>query len=315
MQPGFEYFCAIVSSTLRMCTPLLYCALAAAICANAKVFNIAMEGVMMGSAFFSIVVNYYTHNAALSVLAGVAIGFALSIIVGFFIIRLKASPVVVGMALNTMMAGVTTYLLYIIFKTKGVFTDPSLVGLHKITLPSAAKWPALAAMLEGLTTIDYLAFGAVGIVYVFLYQTVAGRRLRAIGINDDAARSLGVPVERYQYLTIGFSGILCGLGGVLLSMGSVTLFIQNITSGRGYIAMAANNLGRSHPIGVLVSSLFFGCCQALGSFLQNTSLKGQITGSIPYVATVLALVAFSIQKNRSKRNKIRKALNKHGNRT
>ncbi len=303
-----DYFCAIVSSTLRMCAPLLYCSLAAAICSKAKVFNISMEGTMMAAAFFSIVANYYTHSVFLSVLAGVASGVIVSLIVGFFIVRLNASPVVVGMAVNTMMVGVTTYLMYIIFGTKGVFTDPSLVGLPKITIPFAEKLPTLAAMLSGLTAIDYLSFVMAIAVYIFLYKTVAGFHVRAIGINDAAARSLGTPVERYQYATIGFAGVLCGLAGVLLSMGSVTLFIQNITSGRGYIAMAANNLGKSHPIGVLVSSLFFGCCQALGNFLQNTSLKGQITASIPYAATIIALVIFSVEKRRAKNKKIRKAM-------
>ena len=122
-------------------------------------------------------------------------------------------------------------------------------------------------------------------------------------INKEAARSLGTPVEKYQFLTISLSGILCGLGGVLLSMGTVTLFMQNMTSGRGYIAMAANNLGKSHPIGVLLSSLFFGFSQAAGNVLQNTSLKTQITASIPYVATIVALILFSIQNKRKKKNK------------
>ncbi len=112
------------------------------------------------------------------------------------------------------------------------------------------------------------------------------RNINSVGINPEAAKSLGTPVEKYQFLTITLSGILTGLGGVLLSMSTVTLFIQDITSGRGYIALAANNLGNSHPLGVLFSSFFFGVCQAFGNALQNTSLKTQITASIPYVATI-----------------------------
>ena len=175
------------------------------------------------------------------------------------------------MATNTMMGGVTTYLLYVIFKTKGVFTDPSLVSLTKIDIPFIKDIPVLGTMISGLTIIDYLAFIIAIGMHIFLYKTVLGYRLRAIGINKEAARSLGIPVEKYQFLTISLSGLLCGLGGVLLSMGTVTLFIQNITSGRGYIAMAANNLGKSNPIGVLLSSLFFGFSQAAGNVLQNTS--------------------------------------------
>ena len=263
-----------------MMTPILLVTLAAAICTKVRIFNIAMEGTMLTGAFFSIVANYYTHNVFLSVLAGAVSGMIVSAVVGFCIIKLKASPVVVGMATNTMMGGVTTYLLYIIFKTKGVFTDTSLVSLPKIDLPIIKDIPILGTIFSGLTIIDYLAF------------------ILAIGMY-------GTPVEKYQFLTISLSGILCGLGGVLLSMGTVTLFMQNMTSGRGYIAMAANNLGKSHPIGVLLSSLFFGFSQAAGNVLQNTSLKTQITASIPYVATIVALILFSIQTKRNKKKKIK----------
>lgn len=306
MNLSMEYFAAIVSSTLRQCAPLLYCSLAAAICTKAQVFNIAMEGLMMASAFFSIVANFYTHSVWIALLAGVASSVVLALTLGFFIIRLKASPVIAGMALNTMMGGATTYLMYVFFGTKGVFTDPSLVGLPKVKLFDGV--PGLGGMLAGLTAVDYLSFVAAILVYIVLYRMTVGYRLRAIGISPEAARSLGTPVERYQYATLAVSGALCGLAGVLLSMGSVTLFIQNITSGRGYIAMAANNLGKSHPLGVLAASLFFGCCQALGNFLQNTSLKGQITASIPYAATVLALILFTVKKRASRKKRIRRAL-------
>ncbi len=311
MQLNAEYFAVIANSTIRMMTPLLYASLTAAICNKAKVFNISMEGTMLGGAFFSIVVNYYTHSALLAVLAAICSGMLLSACVGFFIIKLRASPVVVGMAVNTMMAGLTSYLLYIIFESKGMFSDPELVALTKVNLPVIRNIPILSTVFGNLALADYLAFVAAIGIYIFLYKTVLGYRIRAIGINEQAAESLGTAVERHQFIVITLSGVFTGLAGCLLSMGSVTLFIQNITSGRGYIAMAANNLGRSHPLGVLVSSLFFGICQSLGNTLQNTSMKTQITSSIPYAATIIALVLFSIQKDRAKRKKIKDVLHKN----
>lgn len=292
-----DYLAAIISSTFRQCSPLLYCALAAAICTKVSMFNIAMEGKMLASAFFSIVVNHYTGSVLLSVLAGVGASVVLAMMLGFLVIRLKASPVIAGMAINTMMSGATIYLMHVFFNTKGVFTSPSLVGLTKITPFFSRQAPFLANMLSGLTILDYLAYVAAILAFVVLYRMTAGYRLRAIGINAKAAHSLGVPVEKYQYFTLAAAG-------VLLSMGSVTLFIQNITSGRGYIAMAANNLGKSHPLGVLLASLFFGSTQALGNFLQNTMLKGQITSSIPYAATILALIVFSVSKRARNRRKM-----------
>ena len=183
MELSVDYLAVVANSTLRMMTPILLVTLAAALCTKVKIFNIAMEGTMLTGAFFSIVANYYTNNVILSVLAGAISGMIVSAIVGFCIIKLKASPVVVGMATNTMMGGVTTYLLYIIFKTKGVFTDPSLVSLPKIDLPIIKDIPVIGTIFSGLTFVDYLAFILAIAMYIFLYKTVLGYRLRAIGIN------------------------------------------------------------------------------------------------------------------------------------
>ena len=306
---SWTYISAIISSTFRACSPILLCSLAAALCSKTGVFNVAMEGCMLLSAFFSIVVNYFTHgNVMISILAGIVTSMIVSGILAFFIIKLKASPVIVGMAINTMANGLTIYLMYVFFGRKGLFQDPSLVGLTKVTPFFAKSLPDLASCFYGLTYVDYLSWILAIAVYVFLYKTVIGYRLRAIGINKEAARSLGTPVERYQFITMTCSGILCGLAGVLLSMGSVTLFIQNISSGKGYIAMTANNLGAAHPLGVAAASLFFGICQSVGSFLQQTSLKGQITGAIPYVMTILASIVSSIYVKAKKERKIRQAL-------
>lgn len=311
---SWTYISAIISSTLRACSPILLCSLAAAMCSKTGVFNVAMEGCMMLSAFFSIVVNYFTHgNVLLSIAAGILTSMVVSGILAFFIIKLKASPVIAGMAINTMSNGMTIYLMYVFFGRKGLFQDPSLVGLTKVTPFFSKALPELASCFYGLTYVDYLSWILAIAVYVFLYKTVIGYRLRAIGINKEAARSLGTPVEKYQFLTMTCSGILCGLAGVLLSMGSVTLFIQNISSGKGYIAMTANNLGASHPLGVAAASLFFGICQSVGSFLQQTSLKGQITGAIPYVATILASIVSSVYVKARKENKIRQALKEQEN--
>ncbi len=303
MEFNAEYFAVIMNSMIRMTTPILLVTLSAALCSKVRIFNIGMEGTMLAAAFFSIVANYYTGSVFMSILAAVVTSMLISALIGYCVIKLKASPVVVGMAINTMMGGVTTYLLFLIFKTKGVFSDPSLVSLPKVNLPFIEDIPFVGTALSNLTVIDYLAFVLAIGLYIFLYKTVLGFRLRAVGINPEAAKSLGTPVERYQFLTITLSGILTGLGGVLLSMSTVTLFIQDITSGRGYIALAANNLGNSHPLGVLFSSFFFGVCQAFGNVLQNTSLKTQMTASIPYVATIIALVLYSVYHKRKKKMK------------
>lgn len=302
MNLNISYLAVILNSTIRLTAPILYATLAAAVCKKADIFNVSMEGAMMAGAFFGIVGSYYTHNIFLAVLIGVIAGMAISAFVAYLILWVGASSVISGVAASTFMSGLTTYLLYVIFHTKGAFTDSSLVGLPKINLFSGI--PILETVFYGLTVVDYMAFIMAILLYIFLYKTVPGYRLRAIGINKEAAKSLGTPVRRYQFITFTLSGILSALGGCLLSLGAVTLFLSDITSGRGWIALAANNLGGAHPLGALVSSLFFGLSQAVGNMLQNTSIKTQLTACVPYIATVIGLVVFNVYTSRRKRKKL-----------
>lgn len=170
MELSIEYLAVVLNSTIRLTTPILYAALAAAICKKADIFNLSMEGAMVSGAFFGIVGSYFTHNALLSVLLGVVSGMIMSAIVGYCIIWLKASPVIAGVAASTLMTGLTTYLLYVIFNTKGAFSDPSLVGMTKLNL--FAGVPVLGTVLSGLTLVDYLAILMPFILYVFMYSCI-----------------------------------------------------------------------------------------------------------------------------------------------
>ena len=138
-----------------------------------------------------------------------------------------------------------------------------------------------------------------GILFIYLFKTVSGFRDLSVGINKTAAESLGTKATAIQMRMVILSGALCGLGGVALAMGQVIMFTENMTSGRGFIAMAAASLGMAHPLLTIFSSLFFGLCQSIGLALQNV-IKAQITTAIPYIATIVALVVFS-KRNRAQK--------------
>ena len=174
-----------------------------------------------------------------------------------------------------------------------------------IALPVIKDIPVLSTMFTNLTAIDYAAFLLAIVMYIIMYKTVIGFRLRAIGINQSAASSLGINVARNQIIAMTLSGAMIGLAGCLLSLGSVTLFIQNISSARGYVALAANNLCQGHPIGALLSSLLFGFTQALARVLQNTAIKQQLLECIPYIATIAAMAVYNaIARRRAKAAKL-----------
>lgn len=301
MTISIEYLASVFATVIRQTSPILLVALCAGVCSKVKVFNIALEGTLLISAFFAFLTQYFVRNIWLSVLVAMAVAMLTTFIMSFFIVKLKGQPMIVGMAINTFALGFTTFLLSMVFNTKGTVTDPTLKGLPKITLPVIKDIPVVSTMFSSLTIIDYAAFVLAVVMYVIMYKTVIGFRLRAIGVNKSAASSLGVNVERYQIIATTLSGSMIGLAGCLLSLGSVTLFIQNISAARGYVALAANNLCQGHPLGCLLSSALFGFTKALAQVLQNTAIKQQLLECIPYIATIVAMAVYNaIAKRRAK---------------
>ena len=301
MTISIEYLASVFATVIRQTSPILLVALCAGVCSKVKVFNIALEGTLLISAFFAFLTQYFVRNIWLSVLVAMAVAMLTTFIMSFFIVKLKGQPMIVGMAINTFALGFTTFLLSMIFNTKGTVTDSTLKGLPKITLPVIKDIPVVSTMFSSLTIIDYAAFVLAVVMYVIMYKTVIGFRLRAIGVNKSAASSLGVNVERYQIVATTLSGSMIGLAGCLLSLGSVTLFIQNISAARGYVALAANNLCQGHPLGCLLSSALFGFTKALAQVLQNTAIKQQLLECIPYIATIVAMAVYNaIAKRRAK---------------
>lgn len=290
-----NYLAVVFNSTIRMLTPILYVALGSALCNRVFIFNIGLEGTMLAGAFAAIVANYYTKSIIISLLAAMFTSILVSYIAGIFMVKFKGAMLVVGVSINVLMAGLTTFFMSLIFGSKGAIVDSSLVSLPKINI-SFIKNPILNTMFSGLTYLDIFAFILAFILYIVLFKTVIGFRLRSIGININAAKSLGINGEKIQIATVAFSGVLSGMGGCLLAMGGVTMFAQGMTAGRGFIAMAAGSLGMAHPLGVVISSAFFGFMQSISNMLQNSNFSAELTMAIPYAATIVALAIYNYTK-------------------
>lgn len=291
-----NYLASIINSTIRSTTPVLLAALGSAICSQVGVFNIALEGQMLIAAFTAIVVNYFTGSVFLAVAAGVISGTIIGFIVAVLQVKYKAADMVVGTSIQLLVSGLTSILLFVILGVKGGFSSPKLIALQKINLPIIKDIPFIGRVFQNLTVIDYLSYIIAIIVFIYLYRTVSGFRVLSIGINKEAAESLGIKAIRTRMIVVTISGALCGLGGTVLSLGQVTLFTENMTAGRGFIAMAAASMAQNHPIFAIISSLFFGAAQAFGVAIQNV-VPSQLTMSIPYIVTIIALAIFS---NRNK---------------
>lgn len=294
-----NYLASIINSTIRSTTPVLFAALGSAICSRVGVFNLALEGQMLIASFTAIVVNYLTGSVALAVLAGVLSGALIGTIVAILQVKYNAADMVIGTSINLLVGGLTSILLFLILGVKGGFSSPQLISLKKINLPIIKDIPFIGRVFQNLTVLDYFAYIMAIFIFIYLYRTVSGFRVLSIGINKEASESLGIKAVRTRMLVVIFSGILCGLGGAVLSMGQVNLFTEEMTAGRGFIAMAAANMGQNHPLYVIISSLFFGAAQALGVTIQNI-VPSQLTMAIPYIATIIALAIFSRKTKRPK---------------
>jgi general nucleoside transport system permease protein len=292
---------ALLAATFLALAPLLLAALGGSICQWAGVFNVALEGMMLAGAFAAVAGSWYTNDPWLGVAAAVGAGTLLGTIIAVGTIYAKGNAIMLGIAVNLLSAGLTGYLIGPVFGTTGTFTSPQLKGLPAVSIPGIRSIPGIGPILSGQPVLVYVSVLLAVAMSVFLFRHPWGLRLRGVGHQPDAAAALGAQVSRYQWGAVFVSGALCGLAGAELSLGSVTLFTEGMTSGRGWIAVAAVMLGGARPVRVLGACVLFGFADALGSRLQGHGLPSQFTDMAPYLVTFAALILVSIRARRQQR--------------
>ena len=291
-----------ISSVLRLSTPILFAGLAALITDKAGVINIGLEGIMLSAALAGVVGSAFGGNAFVGLLLALVVGVAIGLLMAYFAIGLKTDIVLTGIALNLMASGGTVFLLYVITKDKGMSTSLKSFTMPVIQLPLIKSIPVLGDILSGHNLLTYLAFLFTVLVWILLYRTPLGLRIRVVGENISAAESVGIPVKKVQFIALAISGVLASMGGAYMSMGYMDKFARDMTAGRGFIALAAEALGRATPLGTLIASLFFGMVDALSSNLQILNVPVQFVQMLPYVCTIVGLVIYSAIKGKNKTN-------------
>lgn len=275
------------ASTLAMAVPLALPAIGGTFSERTGVVNIAMEGIMLMGAFFSVAFAFWTGSAWIGLLCGLIMGAVLSAVFAWAAIRLSADQVVLGMAINIFAAGLTAFLLDTIFGFGG--TPPETPSLPTVTIPGLSDIPFLGAFFTGQSILVYVMLVLVALSHWFLFHTRIGLRMRSVGENPLAADTAGLNVWRLRYAGVIIGGVLSALGGAYLSIGILNSFDVNMTNGRGYIALAAMIFGKWTPIGSFGASLLFGFATALGIALQGHGISSNLLDMLPYLLTVLAL--------------------------
>lgn len=280
-------------SIFRLTTPILFASLAALITDRAGVMNIGLEGIMLCSALAGVVGSAYTKSAFVGLLCAMLVGSLIGLLMAFFSLNLKTDIILAGIAVNLFASGGTVFVLYSICKDKGMSTSLASLTMPVIRIPLIDRIPIIGQAFSGHNVLTYVAFLLVIVVYFLLYKTSLGLHIRVVGENANAAGSVGINAKKVQYIALVLSGMIASLGGAYMSMGYMDKFARDMTAGRGFIALAAEALGRGTPLGVTIASLVFGTADTLANNLQILQIPAQFIQMIPYVITVAGLVIYS----------------------
>jgi general nucleoside transport system permease protein len=287
---------ALVAGMLRYATPLIFGAMGGILSERSGVINIGLEGMMLIGAFFGIFGSDLLGSWFLGVVVGVAAGALIGLVHAFVSIQLRADQVVSGTGINFLAIGITGYIFIYHYGDQGTPSDISRAP--NLTLPLVEDIPFIGEAIGRMNVLTWAALILVPLLSVYLFRTRGGLRLRSVGEKPRAADSLGLPVLRTRYLAVTASGALAALGGVFLSIGLLGSFNEQMTAGRGFIALAAVIFGSWRPFGALAGACLFGfstaLAQRLPAFSESTAVLFQ---ALPYVLT-LVVVAGVIGRSR-----------------
>ncbi|MBB6636058.1 ABC transporter permease [Cohnella thailandensis] len=288
-------------SILRVTTPILFAALGALISNRAGIINIGLEGIMLVAALTGVVTSAYTHSAWVGLLCAVLSGVMIAGILAFFTLQFKTHIILGGIAINMFASGGTVFFLYLLSGDKGASSSLQSKVLPNVDIPLLKDVPVLGPILSGHNVLTYASIAAVFAVYYMMKRTPLGLRIRSVGENPHAAQSVGVSVVRTQYTALLLSGLLAGLGGAYMSMGYLSLFTRDMTAGRGWIAIAAESMGRSTTVGTTLTSFLFGAANALANALTVLKIPSELIATFPYAATVIGLLVYAIGESRKRK--------------
>lgn len=286
-----------LTTALSLATPILLCALGGAVCSQSGNFNISMEAFMLVGAFFGVVGSYYLSSATAGVLTAVLASVAMALLYGFFLIKLKANEIILGFGFNMLAIALTGWLLEPVFGGSGSFYNPATPSLGKITIPLIDEIPVLRC-LSGHNILVYASWVLVLVLFLLMYRTPLGFRLRALGENPKALVSSGLRTVRYRYLAEIIIGVTCGLAGAFLSVGNLSMFTENMTSGRGYIAVAAVGFSNAYIPVTALASLLFGLTSSAAIQLQGVGFPSQLVDMTPYVFTIIIIIISGLKQSR-----------------
>ena len=298
MSPNSPFAIPLIHNAVGIVTPFLLAAIGGLYTELAGMLNIALEGLILTGAFFSIVFAAATGSLLAGILLGIPCSMLLALLFGAITLYLRANVFITGLATNLFASGFTVVLAFQLFKTKGVIQFSDIPALPVLTVPAALqRIPVIGDILFGHNIIVYATWLIVLASALVIYRTPFGMRLRGTGLGPETIRSLGLDPRRYQLAGILVSGLTCGLAGAFLTL-QLAAFVPEISSGRGWIALVAIYLGNKTPWGIAIAAFVFGLAESFSNYAQGIlNVPADFILSLPYLITVAAMILYAIWRH------------------
>jgi len=297
MREFFQLFAtpAFYAMILQLSTPLVFAALAALVSNKAGVLNIGIEGAMVSAALAAALFSTLTGSAALGVLAGVLAGILMGLFFALCAVRLRTNHILVGIATNILAAGLAVFIIYAVTGNK---SDYPGIAMMPWNVPLLKEIPFLGEVFfQNVNPLVYAAVFAVFAVRFLFRRTVLGIRILAVGKNEAAAASVGIPTARVKTVALVIAGGLAGFGGAYLSLGYMSSFNTGMVAGRGFIGIAAEAIGAGNPVATALFAVLFGAVNAFSLAAQtfpSFAIPYELLNTLPYLTTTVGLVVYSV---------------------
>lgn len=281
-----------LEATVRAATPLALAAVGETVAERAGIINLGVEGALISGAFGALV-GANAFGVTGGIVVAIAAGAAMGAVFAVFVIGLRTDQIITGTAMSLLALGLTGMLYRAQFGTGGAaLTTPTL---HTIPIWGLSSLPIVGRAFFAQPITTYIVYAVIVATWWWLFRTHSGLALRACGEQPRAARAAGIRIDRVQALAVIYAGGLAGIAGGVLVIAQAGTFVEGMSAGRGFVAIAIVVLGRWHPLGVAVAALLFGAASAMQTLFQSlgTNLPYQLFLALPYVLTLLALAGFA----------------------
>lgn len=290
----------VLYDTVLNAAPILLAVLGGIYAYKANVLNVALDGMMTLGAFVTCLTMINTENYLLALLLALLINMVLGLVFSFFGITLKGNVIIIGLAINMLVTAVTSFGLKYLGKSELV-VNSYIPDQHRIIIPLISKIPVLGSIISGHTLLTYVSYALILVMWMVMYKTRTGIHIRVIGENEDSAKSVGIKSNRLKYIGVLIGAATCAFGGASLSMDCVGgMFVENMTSGRGFIAIAAIYCGDGSPVRSACFAILFGFMRSLALNLGiYISSSARLFNMFPYLIIMAVLLMVSIAKNKN----------------